>query len=106
MADGWLCSGSPDLFCTCSPSKSAVYAGLNFVGTLKPFSGDCYAGFIVNPRYKEYLTFELPVKMRRRSTYCLRFLYARSIFSGVKADSLGILLHKEIYKNAVNGQPM
>jgi len=102
LATGWLSSGSPDLFCTCTQPKSAVYAGLSFVGSLLPHSGDCYSGFIVNPQYKEYLTYELPEKMRKRRTYCIRFLYARSVFSGVKVDSLGIYLHK----NAVRGQPM
>jgi OOP family OmpA-OmpF porin len=106
FATGWTSSGSPDLFCTCTQTKSAVYAALSFVGSLLPHSGDCYSGFIVNPQYKEYLTYELSQKTRRRRTYCIRFLYSRSAFSGVKVDSLGIYLHKKMYDNAVRGQPM
>lgn len=106
LAPGWFSNASPDLFCTCTQSRSAVYAGLSFVGSLLPYGGDCYAGIIVNPRYKEYLTYELPEKIRRRGTYCIRFLYARSVFTGIKVDSLGVHLHKKMYKNAVRGQPM
>ena len=106
LATGWLNSGSPDLFCTCAQPKSAVYAYLSFVGSLLPHSGNCYSGFIVNTRYKEYLVYELPQKMRKRTTYCIRFLYARSEFSGIKVDSLGVYLHKKMHKNAVMGQPM
>src|SRR4051812_37799717 len=64
LASGWRCSGSPDLFCTCTQSRSAVYAGLSFVGSLSPYNGDCYAGIIINSVYKEYITFVLPEKMR------------------------------------------
>jgi len=106
LASGWRSSGSADLFCNCTPAKSAVYAGLSFVGSLLPHSGDCYSGFIVNSRYKEYITYELPEKMRKRRTYCIRFLHARSAFSGVKVDSLGIYVHKKMHTNAVRGQPM
>ncbi len=106
LSAGWHSSGSADLFCNCSPPKSAVYAGLSFVGALLPNSGDCYSGFIVNSRYKEYITFELPQKMKKRTSYCIRFLYARSVFSGIKVDSLGIYLHKKMHKNAVMGQPI
>src|SRR5688500_6784892 len=50
LAKGWGGSGSPDLFCTCTQPKSSVYAELSFVGSLLPHNGDCYSGFIVNPR--------------------------------------------------------
>jgi OOP family OmpA-OmpF porin len=106
LTSGWFSNASPDLFCTCTPSRSSVYAGLSFVGSLLPHSGDCYSGFIVNARYKEYLTYELPEKIRGRRTYCIRFVYARSAFTGIKVDSLGIYLHKKMYKNATRGQPM
>jgi OOP family OmpA-OmpF porin len=106
LATGWVGSGSPDLFCTCTPSKSSVYAELSFVGSLLPYNGECYSGFIVNPRYKEYLVYELPEKLRRRKTYCIRFLYARSEFSGLKVKTLGIYLHKEMHENSARGQPI
>jgi hypothetical protein len=83
-----------------------VYAEFSFVGSLLPHNGECYSGFIINPRYKEYLVYELPEKMRRRRTYCFSFLYARSEFSGLKVGSLGIYLHKEMHENLARGQPM
>jgi OOP family OmpA-OmpF porin len=106
LAEGWSSSGSSDLFCTCSPTQSAVYSGLNFAGTMTPNSGPCFAGFIVNNRYKEYPTFELPKKMRRNSTYCIRFLYSRSEFSGVKVKRLGIYVYKDPLRNSQRGQPL
>src|SRR4051812_30217086 len=106
LATGWFSSGSPDLFCTCANSKSVIYPKLSFVGSLLPYSGDCYCGFIVNPQYKEYVTYALEKKIRRRKTYCISFLYSRSAFSGMKIGSLGIYLHKEMYSNAKRGQPM
>jgi OmpA-OmpF porin, OOP family len=83
-----------------------VYPAMSFVGSLQPYSGDCYCGFIVSQQYKEYLTFELPKKMRRSKTYCISFLYARSAFSAMKVQTLGVFLHKEMYSNAVRGRPM
>jgi OmpA-OmpF porin, OOP family len=106
LATGWVGSGSPDLFCTCTQSRSPVYAEFSFVGSLLPHNGDCYSGLIVNPQYKEYLVYELPQKMWRRATYCIRFLYARSEFSGIKVGSLGIYLHKKMHENAARGQPL
>lgn len=106
LAKGWFSSGSADLFCTCTSSRSVVYAGLNFAGSLSPHSGNCYSGFIVNPQYKEYVTYLLPKKLKRRKTYCIRFLYARSIFSGIKVNSLGVYAHKEMHRGAVRGKPI
>jgi OmpA-OmpF porin, OOP family len=106
LAAGWRSNGSPDLFCSCSNARSVVYSELSFVGSLAPNSGKCYCGFIVNPRYKEYMTYELPKTLKRRKRYCISFLYARSTFSGMKMDRLGIWVHRSMYTNAARGQPM
>lgn len=86
--------GSSDYFNACSPEMSTED---NFIGLQSPFDGQGYAGFYAYAQkdYREYLTAELQVPLKRGRKYVFSFQVSLAEESQFGVNEFGILFtHK------------
>jgi gliding motility-associated-like protein len=94
------CSGSSDLFHSCSPNVPN-----NFVGFQIPRTGNAYAGIqlyntdiFINTNYREYIEGSLSEYLIANKKYCIEFYISLANKTGVAIDRIGMYFSLDTFK--------
>lgn len=96
IAKGWFIpnTATPDLYGKCTGRYLNTGIPKNIRGYQKCDSGNYYAGIICYTEgmiYKEYISTKLTKKLQKDKTYCVKYNYSLSNYSGFKFNSLGAI---------------